>query len=111
MKIDQQRVGTVDVLAPTGALVDEDGQQFCDVLLEHVQSSSPRVVINMGEVPYLDSTALEGLLAAADDLAQRAASLKLVGTTPTCRETFELTGLAGKFRFFQSVHDAVKSFL
>ena len=111
MKIEQQRVGTVDVLAPSGALVDDDGQQFCDVLLEHVKSSSPRVVINMGDVPYVDSGALEGMLAVADDLAERAACLKLVGATPMCRETFELTGLAGRFRFFQSVQDAVKSFL
>ena len=111
MKVEQQHVGTVDVLAPLGALVDDDAEEFCKRLLERLRSPNTRVVISMQDVPYMDSTAIEGLLDAADDLTGRAMSLKLVNLTPTCREILELTGCAKRFRFFQSTEDAVKSFL
>jgi anti-anti-sigma factor len=69
------------------------------------------MVLAMQEVPYADSSALEGLLAATDELHERASSLKLAGVTPTCREILELTGLSSHFRYFKDVQDAVKSFL
>ena len=111
MKIEQQHVGTVDVFSPIGALVDEDAEEFCKRLLDRLRSPNTRVVVSLQDVPYMDSTALEGLLDAADDLTGRAMSLKLVNLTPTCREIFELTGCAKRFRFFQNTEDAVKSFL
>ncbi|MFQ5592054.1 MAG: STAS domain-containing protein [Phycisphaerae bacterium] len=111
MKVEQQRVGTVDVLSPIGALVDEDAATFSTLLLARLQSSNPRVVVAMQDVPYLDSVALEGMLGAADVLAERAMDLKLVKVTSTCRDIFALTDLSGRFRFFDDVQDAVKSFL
>lgn len=111
MKIEQQRIGTVDILAALGALVDEDASQFRKLLLERLQSPNPRVVVSMPDVPYMDSVALEGLLEATDELADRASALKLADLTPTCREILELTGLSVRFRFFNDVQDAVKSFL
>ncbi|MBI4717848.1 MAG: STAS domain-containing protein [Planctomycetes bacterium] len=111
MKIEKLKVGTVEVLTPCGALVDEDAKKFSRLLLERVRTANPRVVVAMQEVPYVDSAALEGFVGAADELAQCAASLKLAGLTPTCREVLELTGLSHRFRLFNEVHDAVKSYL
>ena len=111
MKIEQQQVGTVDVFTPMGPLVDQDGETFSKTLLTRVKSPNPRNVLAMQEVPYVDSNALEGLLAATDELHDRASSLKLANVTPTCREIFELTGLSARFRFFKDVQDAVKNFL
>ena len=111
MKIERQRVGTVDVLAPAGPLVDQDGEKFVKLLLERLSSTTPRVVLSMHEVPYMDSVALEGLLSATERLHEQATALKLANLTPTCREILELTGLSGRFRLFKDVSDAVKSFL
>jgi anti-anti-sigma factor len=111
MKIDHQHVGTVDVLTPAGALMDEDAASFTKILMERLESANPRVVVSMQDVPYLDSVALEGLLSAADELADRASNLKLVKVTPACREIFELTDLSVRFRFFEDVEDAVRSYL
>ncbi len=59
----------------------------------------------------MDSVAVEGLLAATDELADRAVNLKLASVPSTCREILELTGVSGRFSFFQDVQDAVRSFL
>jgi anti-anti-sigma factor len=111
MKVERQRVGTVDVLSPDGPLVDQDGQKFIKTLLERLNSTTPRLVLSMQEVPYMDSLALEGLLSATEKLNEQASALKLANMTPTCREILELTGVAGRFRLFKDVSDAVKSFL
>lgn len=111
MKIEQQQVGTVDVFAPVGPLVDQDGEAFAKLLLQRVQSSNPRVVVSMQGVPYMDSVAVEALLDATDGLADRATCLKIVEMTSTCREILELTGVAERFQFFEDVQDAVRSFL
>lgn len=111
MKIERQRIGTVEVLAPIGTLVDDDADRFTRLLMERLRTPNARVVVSMNDVPYMDSNALEGLLGASDELAGYASSLKLAALTPTCREVLELTGLSGRFRLFNEVQDAVKSFL
>jgi anti-anti-sigma factor len=111
MKVEKQQVGTVDVFTPVGALVDQDAESFSKLLLQRVRSSNPRVVVSMQEVPYMDSAAIEGLLDATDELADRAANLKLANVPSTCREILELTGLAGRFSYFENVQDAVRNFL
>ena len=111
VKVEQQQVGTVDVLTPNGALVDDDAESFCRLLHQRIQSPNPRVVLALQDVAYMDSVALECLVAAGDELSTRATVLKLANVTPTCREILELTGLAARFRFFNDVQDAVKSFL
>lgn len=113
MKIEQRKIGTVDIFTPMGALVDQDADAFCKTLMQRLSSggSNPRVGIDMHEVSYMDSAALEGLLQATEQLNDRATSLKLAAVTPTCREIFELTGLSPRFRFFKDVEDVVKSFL
>lgn len=111
MKVEQQKVGSVDVYTPVGPLVDDEGARFTKTLVDRLRSGNPRVAVNLQDVPYLDSQSLEGLLDAADELQDRALSLKLAGVSPTVREIFELTGLNDRFSFFKDVQDAVRSFL
>ena len=111
MKIDHQTFGTVEVCMPIGALVDDDAERFGAHLHTQVEGPNPRFVVGMDEVPYMDSVALERLLSAAEALQSRGTRLKLVGTTSTCREIFGITGLANHFQFFESIEDAVRSFL
>lgn len=111
MKVEQQQIGTVDVFTPVGALIDQDAEHFARLLLDRLESANARAVVDLHEVPYMDSSALEGLLAASEEVADRATGLKLANVTPTCREILELTGLSNRFRFFESIQDAVKSFL
>ncbi len=44
-------------------------------------------------------------------LIDRGGRLKLVAVSPTCREILELTGLSGRFQFFEEPNDAARSFL
>jgi anti-anti-sigma factor len=111
VKVDRQRIGTVNVLAPQGPLTDDDADQFSALLLEELSAANPRVVVSLEGVPYVDSSALSGLVACADDLIARGSRLKLTSVPATCREIFELTGLTRRFQFFEDEDTAVRSFL
>lgn len=111
MKVDVQRIGSVDVVAPKGAMVAQDAEAVFGKVREFTRSTSPRIVLSLRDVPYMDSAALERLLDACDELGAQAPNLRLAALPATCREILELTGLSGRFRFFEDVQSAVKSFL
>lgn len=111
MRIERHRIGTVEIIAPAGALVDEDVEGFVSQLDELVKAAHPRFVVSLHDVPYLDSAAIEALLNAAEELDERAATLKLARVPSTCREILELTGVSDQFSFFTEVQDAVRSFI
>lgn len=110
MKIEQQQVGSVTVLTVKGALVEDDATRFGTELGRAIGSNA-RLVLDLHEVPYVDSTAIEGLLDAADALDERSVRLRLTSVTPTVREVLQLTGTSQRFEFFEKVEDAVRSFL
>lgn len=111
MKIEHQTYGTVNVCTPVGALADEDAQHLGADLLTRAEGVNPRFVVRMAEVPYMDSAALEALLSVAEALQSRGVRLKLVAVPLVCREILEITGLSSQFQFFETVEDAVRSFL
>lgn len=111
MKIERQEIGTIEVLNPVGAIVDDEVPEFRKLLLERIRGTNPRVVVSLQDVPYMDSEAIETLLDATDELASRAMVLKLAAVSSTCRELFGLTGTTDQFVFFANIQDAVRSFL
>ena len=111
MKIERRHEGTVEVLEPLGPLVDDDGREFADILEAQTHALSPRFIISMKEVPYIDSQAIEAFLEAAETLQEQNARLKFTSLTPTCREIFDLTGVAEEFQVFENIQDAVRSYM
>ncbi len=111
MKLERHAIGTVELLSPVGVLADDDAEEFSSVLRRRLDGPNPRVAVSLAEVPYMDSTALDGLVSAADTLMERGSRLKLVAVSATCREILELTGLSGRFQFFEEANAAARSFL
>lgn len=111
MVVQQDKFGTVTAVAPAGPITDEDSRQFADALAQQLAAPNPRLVINMNDVPYMDSRGLEILLDLVRELRDRGLPLKLAELTPTCREILDLTELLGEFEIYDSIEDAVRSFL
>lgn len=111
MKINIQRVGTINVVVPDGPIVDEDAEEFVRVIADQLAAPNPRFIVAMQEVPYLDSRGIEGLVEAAADLQKRGGRMRLAAVTQTCREVLELTGQSQRFEFYDEDQTAVRSFL
>lgn len=109
MKVEKRQEGSITVLAPRGAVVGDE-LSFVRSAVEGLPPKA-RLVVSMKDVPYLDSSALEFLLDLNETLAASTQRLKLADTQPVTREIFHLTDLVDEFEFYDSVEDAVRSFL
>ena len=62
MKVDTQLHGSVSVLVPHGPLAGDELADFRRELQTAIDQKSGRVVIDMSDVPYLDSSGIESLM-------------------------------------------------
>jgi anti-anti-sigma factor len=67
------------------------------------------LVLNMENVPFVDSDALECLLTLQDRLAERMGQVKLLRCDENVRKILEMTRLESSFEIFKDVHEAVKT--
>ncbi len=111
MKVDIQKLGTVTVLSPRGAINQDESDKFEQLLEDHRNRTNGRLVLELSQVPAMDSRAVEALWDFADQ--QRAAGLaaKLAAVPELCREVFELTGVAPQLDLYDSSESAVRSFI
>ena len=111
MKLDVQRMGSVLVLSPRGAVAQEDVEVFAAAVDEHRKRSNGRLVLELSQVPYFDSRGIETLWDFADRQQETGQSTRVASVGELCREIMELTGVAGQLDFYDNAESAVRSFL
>ena len=111
MKIHEQTSGAVAVLKPAGPLAQDDAKVFKDHVTRNLGVHLGRFVVDMSDVPFVDSAGLEALVDVTEQLSQSGRSLKLCSANKTIREVLHLTNLAAQFDLFEDVNTAVRSFL
>ena len=111
MKIGQQKHGAVTLLKPEGPLTDAAAKEFDAAARPVLTGTLGRMVIDLSEVPFVDSTGLEVLLDLTDLLGESGKVLKLCGTNKTVRQVLDLTEIDTLFDHFEDVNSAVRSFL
>lgn len=111
MEIREQKHGAVTALQPKGPIIEDDADRLRDRLLEVRAKSLGRLVLDLANVPFVDSRGLEALLDVTDELAKGGQSLRLCGENEVLREILELTDLASSFEHYDDVNSAVRSFL
>jgi anti-anti-sigma factor len=67
------------------------------------------LVLNMENVPFIDSNAMEYLLDLQDRLVERMGQVKLLRCDENVRKILEITRLESSFEVFTDVHEAVKT--
>jgi anti-anti-sigma factor len=111
MGLTTQTLGSVEVIMPDGPIADPNIAELSNCLHKHYDSATPRVVLYLAEVPYLDSEGIEMLIGIASSLQERNLHMKLAGVPTTCCEILNLTGTIREFELFVDVQDAVRSFM
>ena len=72
-----------------------------DALRDLIEAQHYDIVINLAEVPYLDSAALGVLVDAVRRVREHDGTISLVSTTPFVRRAFEITRLVKIFQLFE----------
>lgn len=111
LTIDEHESGKVTILKLTGQILLDDG----DLLLRsHVHDLVARnrvdIVLDLGEVTYIDSAGVGMVAAKLKTLRERGGDLKLLHLSSRGQRLFGLAKLLLIFETFESEESAVKSF-
>lgn len=103
--------GAVDVVRPSGALNHENAGKLVEAVESGLTEGQPMIVLDMADVPLVDSAALEALLDLHDWAALRGGIVKLAALTPLCADVLRVTGVGSQFQVYKDVKLAVGSFV
>ena len=74
--------------------------EFRNALRDLIENRYYNLVVNLADVPYLDSAALGVLVDAVRRVREHDGSINLVSTTPFVRRAFEITRLVKIFNLY-----------
>jgi anti-sigma B factor antagonist len=75
--------------------------------IERAAEDVGAVVVDMGDVAFMDSTALSSLMRSKDALDQKGVSLRLAAPSAAVERIFSVTGLSDYFEIFPSREAAI----
>lgn len=111
MQIDERTVGNVKVLDLTGQVTFTQGDTLLkDKIHSLVNQGHKNIIVNLGNVPYIDSSGLGHLVAAYTTVTNAGGKLKLMNLTKKLQTLMTMTKLLTVFDTFDSEQEAVKSF-
>jgi anti-sigma B factor antagonist len=105
----QDSVGIVQLIGDLNVVqVDPFRQKFKDWFMAN--STTKNVVIDLKEVPMIDSAGLGVLIATLKQVRERGGDLKLAGMQKRVRLVFEITRTQRIFTISETVKEAIRSF-
>jgi anti-sigma B factor antagonist len=111
MQITERQVGDVMILDLKGKITLGEGDELLKDKVNSIVSQGRRkIVLNLAEVPYLDSAGLGEVVRAYTTVSRQGGSLKLLNLTKRITDLLSITKLLTVFDTFDSEDEAVRSF-
>ena len=111
MQIDQRSVGDVIVLDLKGKITLGEGDELLkDKVNSLVNQGHKKIVLNLADVPYIDSAGLGEVVRTYTTVSRQGGSLKLLNLTKRITDLLSITKLLTVFETFDSENEAVRSF-
>lgn len=111
MQIAERQSGSVTVLDLSGKItLGEDGTLLKDKLHSLLHQGKKTILLNLGQVQYVDSAGLGALVGAYTTVTREGGALKLVNVTKKLQDLLSITKLLTVFDTFDSEDEAVRSY-
>ena len=111
MQITERQVGDVMILDLKGKITLGEGDELLkDKVNSLVNQGRRKIVLNLAEVPYLDSAGLGEVVRAYTTVSRQGGSLKLLNLTKRITDLLSITKLLTVFDTFDAEDEAVRSF-
>ena len=111
MQIQERAVGDVMVLDLKGKITLGEGDELLkDKVNSLVNQGHKKIVLNLADVPYIDSAGLGEIVRTYTTVSRQGGSLKLLNLTKRITDLLAITKLLTVFETFDSENEAVKSF-
>ncbi len=111
MQIDERVVGPVTVLDLKGKITLNDGDTALrDKINSLMQQDRKKILLNLGGVPYIDSSGLGEVVRSYTTVSRQSGQLKLVNLTKRITDLLSITKLLTVFETFEDEADAIKTY-
>lgn len=111
MQIEERQVGDVVILELKGRLTIGEGDELLrDKINSMLQQGHRKLLLNLGEVPYVDSAGLGQMVSTLSTVKRQGGSLKLLHLTKRIQDLLSITKLLTVFDAFDSEQEALDSF-
>ena len=111
MHIHERAIGDVTIIDVNGRMTLGEGQELLrDKVNSLIQQGQKRLVLNLAEVPYIDSAGLGEIVRTYTTVSHQGGALKLLNLTKRIQDLLAITKLLTVFETFDTEADAVGSF-
>ena len=111
MEIAERTVNEVTILDLKGKMTLGEGDELLkDKINSLVLQNRRRILLNLAEVPYIDSAGLGEVVRTYTTVSRQGGQLKLVNLTKRITDLLSITKLLTVFETFDSEADALQSY-
>jgi len=111
MDINMQRRSQVEIIQLRGPLrMGAAVNEFRQALDNSLSNGDTRIVLDLAEVPMIDSSGIGVLMKSLASARQRGGNIKLVNPSKFAVQTLRMVGLLNLFEVFSDAEAAVASF-
>ena len=111
VKLSTRQVGDVSVLDVAGRItLGEGSSALRDTLRDLVSKGHKKILLNLGEVSYIDSSGIGELVSGFTTVANQGGQLKLLGLTKRVKDLLQITKLYTVFDVHDDEANAVRAF-
>jgi anti-sigma B factor antagonist len=111
IKIEERPIGRVTILDIVGRLtMDQGAEHLKDKINSLISQQRLDIVLNLENVPYIDSGGLGQLVASFGSVMKAGGALKLLKVSSRNHDLLSITRLVTVFESFDSDAEAVESF-
>jgi anti-sigma B factor antagonist len=111
VKISTRQVGDVTVVDVSGRItLGEGSSALRDVLRDLTAKGNRKILLNLSEVSYIDSSGIGELVSGFTSVANQGGNLKLLGLTKRVKDLLQITKLYTVFDVHEEEAHAIRSF-
>ena len=111
VKLTTRQVDDVSVIDVSGRItLGEGSSALRDVLRELTAKGNKKILLNLGEVSYIDSSGIGELVSGFTSVANHGGTLKLLSLTKRVKDLLQITKLYTVFDVHEDEAHAIRSF-
>ncbi|MDX2154725.1 MAG: STAS domain-containing protein [Bryobacteraceae bacterium] len=111
VKLTTRQVGDVTVIDAAGRItLGEGSSAFRDTIRDLIAKGDKKILLNLGEVSYIDSSGIGELVSAFTTVTNHGGVLKLLNLTKRVQDLLQITKLFTVFEVHEDEAAAVRSF-
>ena len=110
MKVSIRQIADVTILDLSGRLVAGETEPFRSSLRDLIARGETNIILNLAQVPYIDSAGIGELVQALVATRRDSGDLKLLHPVERVSEVLETVKLSTVFHVFENERDALAAF-